>query len=241
MEKLLTIKEAAVYLNVSQMSLRRWTNAGKLECYRVGGKNERRFSLQHLQNFLQLDENFIPLGINNFKVESSDHITHFYRKVEESLDEGISYLAKGLSLGESLFVISTDTRLPQILAGLESFGYPVKKFLREGVITTNTGHPDLTSQLQFMDKAIKNIPSPKGFRLLGDMMWALDQGWDLNDITALENNTNQALISDNALILCQYDLSHFGADTAMMGLDTHNLIVYRGQLEESPYFVMATI
>ena len=36
--ELLNIKQAAQYLNVSEISIRRWTDAGKLACLRVGGR-----------------------------------------------------------------------------------------------------------------------------------------------------------------------------------------------------------
>ena len=52
MSKLLTIKEAASYLNVSEMSIRRWTNSGRLKCLRVGQKNERRFREKDLRSYL---------------------------------------------------------------------------------------------------------------------------------------------------------------------------------------------
>ena len=236
MDKLLTIKEAAAFLNVSEMSLRRWTNSGKLKCYRVGGKNERRFEMQELKNFLRRDSNGVPLGMSDFTVTKSDHITHFYNKVEECLDEGISYLAKGLFLGEHILIISTGTRLPIILEGLERFGFQVSKLLGNGTIITSTGLPDIANQLQFMNQSIESIQFSKSFRLLGDMVWALEQGWSLNDINIIENHTNQFFTRSNAIFLCQYDLTHFGADTAMMALETHNITIYRGQLKESPYF-----
>jgi hypothetical protein len=72
-------------------------------------------------------------------------------------------------------------------------------------------------------------------------VWALERGWSLNDINFLENNTNQFFTRSNALILCQYDLTHFGADVAMMALETHNITVYQGQLKENPYFAGTTI
>lgn len=240
MKKLLTIKEAASFLNVSEMSLRRWTNSGRLKCYRLGGKNERRFEEQDLRNFLRRDSGTIPLGMNNFMVKNSDHITHLYHTIDECLDEGISYLAKGLSLGDQILIISTGTRLPKILDGLGHSGVQVSKLLANGTITTNTGLPDVAKQLQFMSESIENIHSSDSFRLLGDMVWATKQGWSLNDITTLENYTNQFLIRSNALVLCQYDLTHFGADAAMMALETHNITVYSRQLKESPYFTEAT-
>lgn len=40
---LLTVAEAAEYLNVSKGTIRRWTNEGRLSCLRVGARKERRF------------------------------------------------------------------------------------------------------------------------------------------------------------------------------------------------------
>jgi excisionase family DNA binding protein len=51
-ERLLTIEEAARYLNVSKTSLRRWTNSGHLACHRVGVRGERRFAVSDLTAFL---------------------------------------------------------------------------------------------------------------------------------------------------------------------------------------------
>ncbi|MFT4561172.1 MAG: excisionase family DNA binding protein, partial [Gammaproteobacteria bacterium] len=39
----LTISQAAAFLNISKVTLRRWTNDGKLKCSRVGARQERRF------------------------------------------------------------------------------------------------------------------------------------------------------------------------------------------------------
>ena len=51
MQEMLNIREAAEFLRVSEMSLRRWTNAGQLPCLRVGGKRERRFRRSDLLAF----------------------------------------------------------------------------------------------------------------------------------------------------------------------------------------------
>src|SRR6266550_2180809 len=50
--ELLDIREAAALLRVSETSLRRWTNAGRLPCLRVGGRRERRFRRSDLLAFL---------------------------------------------------------------------------------------------------------------------------------------------------------------------------------------------
>lgn len=50
--ELLDIGEAAALLRVSETSLRRWTNAGRLPCLRIGGRRERRFRRSDLLAFV---------------------------------------------------------------------------------------------------------------------------------------------------------------------------------------------
>lgn len=52
-DELLDIEQAAQFLNVSATSLRRWTNAGRLACLRVGRRRERRFRRADLLAFME--------------------------------------------------------------------------------------------------------------------------------------------------------------------------------------------
>ncbi|MCF8056650.1 MAG: MEDS domain-containing protein [Desulfocapsa sp.] len=235
MDKLLTIKDAASLLNVSEMSLRRWTNAGQLKCYRVGGNKERRFNRQDLIDFLHPgQQGTIQLGLGDYKVDSSSHIAQFYQSLDESMTTGIKYISKGLSLGEKVLVVSTTARLPMLLDGLKNQGFPVEDLIGNGSIITDTGRSIPAEQIQFMTKAVS--ATTRGFRLLGDMAWALEKKWSLTDLTTLENHTNSALADKNKLFLCQYDIEQFPASVAMMAFDTHRLTSYRGELKESPFF-----
>ena len=47
-----TLEEVAAYLRVSAATVRRWTNAGTLPCYRLGGRRERRFSREQVMTFV---------------------------------------------------------------------------------------------------------------------------------------------------------------------------------------------
>lgn len=53
---LLTLEEVATYLRVSTATVRRWTNAGRLICYRIGGNRERRFSREAVLAFVARHE-----------------------------------------------------------------------------------------------------------------------------------------------------------------------------------------
>jgi transcriptional repressor of dcmA and dcmR len=52
-DDLLDIGEAAAFLGVSETSLRRWTNAGRLPCLRIGRRRERRFRRVDLLAFAE--------------------------------------------------------------------------------------------------------------------------------------------------------------------------------------------
>lgn len=62
MKKLLTIREAMDYLNVSKITLQRWDNSGKLPAVRTSG-GHRRYKLSDLERFIGEDkEERIPDG-----------------------------------------------------------------------------------------------------------------------------------------------------------------------------------
>ena len=55
-QELWTLEDVADYLRVSTATIRRWTNSGKLHCYRLGGNRERRFSKEKVLQFLAQSE-----------------------------------------------------------------------------------------------------------------------------------------------------------------------------------------
>jgi excisionase family DNA binding protein len=52
-EELLTVRDVAGFLKVSQNTVRALTERGELECYRVGGRGERRFSKAQVAAYLE--------------------------------------------------------------------------------------------------------------------------------------------------------------------------------------------
>ena len=51
-EPLWTLEEVAAYLRVSPATVRRWTNTGRLACYRFGPSRQRRFSRETVLAFV---------------------------------------------------------------------------------------------------------------------------------------------------------------------------------------------
>lgn len=94
--RLMTIGEAADLLKVSKASLRRWSNSGLLESYRVGDRGERRFKLNDVLAFVttsngksSLLENYSDGAmISAAEAESTGteprkHICTFYKSLRE--------------------------------------------------------------------------------------------------------------------------------------------------------------
>lgn len=52
-EGLLTLEEAAKYLGVAKITLRRWTLNGHMACVRIGSRRDRRFRRKDLDAYIE--------------------------------------------------------------------------------------------------------------------------------------------------------------------------------------------
>ncbi|MBU1984811.1 helix-turn-helix domain-containing protein [bacterium] len=52
--RLLSIDEAAEWLGVAKVTIRRWTNTGILRCVRMCDRGDRRFRVEDLDLFIRL-------------------------------------------------------------------------------------------------------------------------------------------------------------------------------------------
>src|SRR3979490_3021485 len=108
-ERLLNIKQAAKLLNVSEVSLRRWTNEGRMACLRLGPKRERRFREEDLEAFMESQGGAIkrleavPASPNlpvvgGIRVAQHCHVCALYDDDAGRLKLAVPFLAEGLRL-----------------------------------------------------------------------------------------------------------------------------------------------
>jgi len=50
---LMTLDEAAAYMGVAKITLRRWTRKGELPCVRIGKRGDRRFRREDLDAYIR--------------------------------------------------------------------------------------------------------------------------------------------------------------------------------------------
>jgi transcriptional repressor of dcmA and dcmR len=106
--ELLDIAQAAGLLQVSEASLRRWTNGGQLPCLRVGGRRERRFRRADLMAFLE--------GHQTHKLAS--HVCGLYTSDVARARQAAGVLAIGLERGGVCFLAAQPEVREGVLARL---------------------------------------------------------------------------------------------------------------------------
>ena len=109
-DELLDIEQAARFLNVSETSLRRWTNAGRLACLRVGGRRERRFRRADLLAFIEEQPVLARAG---------SHLCGFYASELSRTKFAVDFLADGFEPRSVSYLVAAPDAREEILAELE--------------------------------------------------------------------------------------------------------------------------
>jgi len=241
MEQLLNVRQAAELLNVSEMTVRRWTNAGLLACFRIGKKRERRFYPSDLQQFLEgktspprIEENapgmparHVALGFGGLDVPDGTHMAHLYADVSEALDVQTFFLRQGIENQETVMVVSPLHHREQLLSSMEHDGLDVAELIRQNRLIHGSGKQTPLEMAEYISHA---AASARGrFRLVGDMSWTVHKKWSEEHLRTLEEITNTHL-GPGSLFLCQYGLTKFFGTQTMMGLETHAFSLYKNKL-----------
>lgn len=239
MEQLLNIKEAARILHVTETTIRRWTNTGLLNCYRIGPKRERRFKMEDLTQYLKSGndrtvQTSAQLGYRDFDVPGGSHMAHLSLSVAESLEIGVAYICKGLRLGETVLIVAPAQKTEALLIELNERRVNSEACLGSGMLRISEGMDSPSSQIAYISRNAEDARG--GLRVFGEMVWMKHKGWSPSDICELEERANAAPIAATNLLLCQYALESFSAATAMMTMETHDYMLYKGKLLASPYF-----
>lgn len=234
-KQFLTIAEAAELLQVSQTSLRRWTNNGKLRCFRVGGRHERRFLREDLLVFIQTEaaESATPAISPSPPIDYRErHLCLFFRDPAEQWQILRPYLLSYLTAGEPVLYVQDSTPPEQLFSWLQTEGLnvedlTVRNLLR--VLPPNqayllTGRFDAKRMLAFMESAILASMAAGYARIFitGEMTWSLDNAPGVEQMMAYEALLNPLIEKyPNVTIVCQYDLKRFNAASVVDTLLTH--------------------
>jgi excisionase family DNA binding protein len=235
--RFLTITEAAEFLHVSETSLRRWTNRGKLRCFRVGERGERRFLVEDLLKFMVSGKaaKEVPSAASEVIadiVAQERHICLFFRNVEEQWQMMRHYLLDHLGGNVPVLYIHDGTPPERLKELLYAEGLPVDDLIAHGLLEILppsqayllTGRFDVQRMLAFMEAAILRAMAGGHQRvfLTGEMTWSLPNAPGAEGMMTYEALLNPLVEKYPAVtIVCQYDLRRFDAASMLDALLTH--------------------
>ncbi len=228
---LLNTRQAAEMLNVSEVSIRRWTTAGSLACVRLGAKRERRFRREDLLAFLQSNE---PSGqpptpaadvvLEGLAVENGAHLCTIYENDLGRLKLSVPLLADGLRSDALCLLVGARDAKEAILERLEALHEPLAEDIRAGWLLLSDGGGSARQMLDDLETVFVTAVSGgrQAIRLVGDMAWSIERGMDLDELMAFETGYNHDLARRFPVVsLCQYDARRFSGIGILRSLKCH--------------------
>jgi transcriptional repressor of dcmA and dcmR len=208
--ELLDIAQAAALLQVSEASLRRWTNRGRLRCLRIGGRRERRFRRADLLAFLQDDASATP----------ASHVCGFYATDLARTRQTVGLLGEGLAGGSVCFLAAQPRVREQVLTELARRRPSVRRDLDAGRLVVSKYAAAAAAQLEFWEArfAAAMRGGARSLRVVGDVSGSRFAGPNTFD-AVLEYEAAYDKLAQRFPVgtACLYDArSHSGLETAQL-------------------------
>lgn len=188
----------------------------------------------------------VAIGIGGLSIPRGTHICAFFRGVAERDEVMVPYLLEGLHSGEKCTCIiddgveavratlAADENVP---ADAEARQLAIRSsketYLRRGTFSTQ-------EMLDFWDESVSAALHEEGFpfvRSTGETTWTLKELPDLWDFLTYEAELNRFLPRYPQVILCLYDLDHFGGQILVDILKTHPKVLMGGTVLENLYYL----
>ncbi len=138
---LLDIREAAVFLRVSETSLRRWTNAGRLPCLRIGGRRERRFRRADLLAFI---------GV----APPRNHFCGLYTSDLGRVREAAAFLSAGLQSGARCLLAAEKPLQRDVVAQLDQNRPAIRSDLKAGRLVVAEHRASAAARIEYWQAQI---------------------------------------------------------------------------------------
>lgn len=232
-EEFLNIKQAAQILNASVISLRRWSDSGKLPCSRIGVKRERRFLLSDLYAYLEKSTasncdnsptRLAHIELEGITIDYGSHLCAFYETDPGRLKMSLPFLLDGLQLGDRCFLVAATSAQAHILGELYSLRPEIDTDIKEGRLVIMEGMSSGAEMYDFFEKSFLDA-SKYGIhrlRVLGDMAWFLHNGMGVEDLINFETRYNSGLGHHFPVVsICQYDVREFAGKDVLSALRCH--------------------
>jgi excisionase family DNA binding protein len=212
LDELMDIRQAAALLLVSETSLRRWTNAGRLPCLRVGLRRERRFRRSDLIGFMEQPHRHAAATeavIGGIPVALGSHFCSLYGSDVGRTQQAVGFLADGLEPGSACFLVSQPEARHPILAQLEERRPSLRADIDEGRLVLSEYADSAGAQCEFWEARLVAAArsGTRSLRVVGDVSSGPQcHGWRTSEVVDYERLYDQRIAKRFPVVtLCQYD------------------------------------
>ena len=233
-DKLLNTEEAARFLRVSEASIRRWSDAGKLPSRRIGGRRERRFREVDLLAYLGAVEappakHATPgspeVNVGGLPLALHSHLATFYKTDEGRLRLSIPFFADGIRAQQPCFLAAGADVVAAYVKALRAEGVDVDSAVERGIFVAVPGGPGTTVQgaLDFWEQQF--WPARAGgqtvIRVVGEM--SSERKLFSSDAEMMNYEVAFSMLSSRfpLVTLCQYDVREFDGETIFDAIRVH--------------------
>jgi len=235
--ELLDISEAARFLNVSETSLRRWTNTGALPCLRIGLRRERRFRRADLLAFMEQPVAAqLPSGGKGGSIKLQDsrddpvsaihgnHLCGIYGSDAGRLDLVVPFLLEGLRRRSVCFLVAPSRVQRVVLKAMKRRRSSLNSDIEAGRLIVSEHQKTPAAQCRFFETAMKRAEDEgvESFRVVGDM-WGLRLNVSAKQMIKLEVGFERLIVPRfPVLALCTYDARKFTGVELLDALKDHD-------------------
>ena len=206
----LDIAQAAALLRVSEASLRRWTNSGRLRCRRIGGRRERRFRRTDLMALLEGDVSETP----------ASHVCAFYASDLGRTRQAASLVGNALDAG-SICILTAQRRVRERVLGRLARRRPsVRRDLEAKRLLVSEYAKTAVTQLRFWETTFEAATrdGARALCVVGDVSGgSLSQEGDFDQVLEYEAAYERLSRRFPVTTACLYDARrHSGLETARL-------------------------
>lgn len=234
--QLLDIGQAAAFLNVSEASLRRWTNSGRLVCMRVGQRRERRFRREDLIGFLengargigppaarQTRKRLEGLSETPVTVTHGSHLCGVYASDLGRVTLAVPFLLDGLNEGSVCFLVGPTRFRNEILRGLMKKRPSLQADIDAGRLILSEYHHALRAQNKYFRSVVdeKVAQGAQSFHIIGDA-WGMRAKVSEDFLIEYEADYDRLIARKYPVVtLCLYDARRFSGVEILNALKGH--------------------
>lgn len=222
--ELLDIGQAAAFLGVSETSLRRWTNAGRLACLRIGRRRERRFRRVDLLAFAESQPADAPREAGTRVVDGhGGHLVGVYGTDGGRTDLIASYLADAFREVRACFVVASPEAHEAVLQRLRERHPIAKSRIDGGDLVSFEFVGSIEGQLEELEARIDQARrrGATSYCLVGDAA-GVKRSTDIEGLIDYEVRYDERISRRYPFAtLCLYDVRAFSASELLGALKLH--------------------